>query len=122
MATQYEVKGFLKHFEEDSFSEGCLPHTGGMTSDSTLHWAAADIPGLIEQLRVFTGADKEGVLLDSCGEAGRVDCLLLEDAEGTPASQSQVDRWKQGDLKLYAVTYSFNIERVTRETVSLKGV
>lgn len=120
MKQNYDVTGWTKFGEEDDYKEGCLPetgfsHTGGDT------FSAHSIDGIVEKVLAFTGFDKKDdpVLLDSCDEPGRIDIQGLENADGIPASAREIKEWKRGKIKLWSVTYTFDVEKVTRKKVKL---
>ena len=114
---QYEVQGWAKFIEEDNYDHGCIGQTQYNTGNDS--FSADTIPALVDKCRAFCGADPEGVLLDSCEEEGRLDIQVTEDDNGTPASASQIEDWKRGELRLWLACYTFTVERVERETVSL---
>ena len=119
MKAQYEARGWIKHAEEDIYACGCQPDTGSIF-DGSDRFQAATIPELIESLMSFTGCnDRESVLLNSCDEPGRVDIQTMETEEGYPATESDIATWKQGHKRLWLATYTFHVEKVTRETVSI---
>jgi hypothetical protein len=49
-------------------------------------------------------------------EDGRITTSLLVDSENIPASESQIEIWKKGELKLYTANYDFYIRLVSRKT------
>lgn len=113
----YEVNGWRKFTEEDSYKHGCIGdahYDGGKDT-----FTADTVPELVEKCRAFCGGTVDGVLLDSCDEDGRLDIQVTEDDDATPASESQIEAWKRGELRLLAACYTFTVELVTRETVQL---
>lgn len=115
----YETKGCLKFWEEDRYSEGCVPNSGSCCwIDYPMQ---ADTLGeLLEKINCFTSnSDEDAILLDACEEEGRVDIQVLETEESYPPSPAQLQAWKEGKLKLWLCDYSFQIEKVSREKVSL---
>lgn len=118
----YEVNGYLKFWEEDVYSDGCQSDTG---SDyySPDRFSDDSLENLLTTLLEFCGTDeKENGMLDSCDEAGRFDICTLEDEQGVIASKNEIIEWKEGRQRLYAATYTFHIEKVTREKVSLQDI
>lgn len=122
MKTQYEVTGWIKFSEEDDFNEGCQPDTTTTTQGDDI-FKAATVKELIAKIVAFLGLDNDddAVELDTCDEPGRVDISQTEDEDGTRASERDLEKWKQGKIKLFYATYSFHVEKVTRETVRLEG-
>jgi len=115
-----EVNNLLKFGEEDNFKEGCLPETG-FSHDVDISFKAEIQEELIQKICDFLGIDnnKENYLINSCDEKGRIDFQLMEDRDSIPASNIQIDNWKQGNMKLYYVCYSAYIEEVTRKEAFL---
>lgn len=121
MVTRYEVDGWTKSIEEDSYKQGCLPDSYHEYSGSDT-WTADTIEQLIAALWVFVPFPTHGdaVDLNACDVDGRIDISGHENAYGSePTGQEWAD-WKRGTCKLYYVTYTFYVERVTRETVRLR--
>ena len=117
--TKYEINGWFKFAEQDHWEEGCDPDTGFSFSGDD-RYRSATIEDLLKQIRDFVGVpDDYEIELDSCDEDGRVDIQVLETADGYPANDRDIEKWKKGDLALWYATYSFMIERVTREPVRL---
>lgn len=121
MTTYYQARGWAKFYEEDVYQEGCLPHTGGMIDGNEL-FKANTIDGLLKQLLDFTGGDRECLELNSCDELGRVDISIMENADGCKATRSEIEAWKQADIQLWDCIYTFQIEKITAETVNLEEI
>lgn len=116
---QYEASGWLKFYEEDIYEEGCIPKTGGMI-DGREVFTGSTIEEVIKKCMDFVGVDSmDSCLLDSCEEDGRLDIQTLETDGSITANDSQIKQWKEGKLRLWASTYTFNIQQVTRKDVSL---
>lgn len=117
--TKYEINGWFKFAEQDDWEHGCDPETGYSVGGDD-HWSAETVEGLLRSLRHFVGVPHDyEILLDACEEDGRVDIQVLETADGYTASDRDIEKWKQGEIALWSATYSFIIERVTREPVRL---
>ena len=114
--TTYETDCFLKLAEIDIFDEGCQPDTGYQTGGD-INITGETVRELISNLLDFTGTDDYE--LNACETNGRIDIQVMENKEGTPATRSETEGWKQGNYTLYLVWYTFYIKKVTRETVSL---
>ena len=68
----------------------------------------------------FIGVDDDyEVVLDACEEDGRVDVQVLETADSYTVDAWQVEKWKRGELALWAATYTFMVEEVARTPVQL---
>lgn len=118
----YEVNGWFKFAEQDSYDEGCLPETG-FTFSGDERWSAETIPELLKKLRDFVGIDDDyEILLDSCEEDGRIDIQVMENADGyTVTSAGWFEKFKRGELALWYATYTFMVEKVERSAVNLHG-
>ena len=97
----YIVMGIEKVWEEDDYVNGCIGKQHYIKID--VSFKSVDLKGLLDKLREFTGCDD--ILLDSCEEQGRVDLQGYETVGGTAASESDVQLWREGEKRLYAVTY-----------------
>jgi len=62
---------------------------------------------LLQELLDFTNAEKDAVLLNSCGDLGRVDIQTTEKANGKRASGKDFEKFQLGEIDLYACTYTF---------------
>mgnify|MGYP000850386816 CR=1 FL=1 len=98
----YIVNGIEKVWEEDDYVNGCIGKQHYTEID--VSFKAADLKSLLDKLQGFTGCD--GVLLNSCEEQGRVDLQRHETVNGVAASESDMQLWRDGKKKLYAVTYT----------------
>jgi len=54
-----------------------------------------------------------------CGDAGRVDIQTLETDDSQSPSKAELEAWKAGKLRLWACTYTFHVQEVTRKTAQL---
>lgn len=117
MKTTYETSGWMKLAEEDSYEHGCIGKT--QYNSGTDEFSAYTIPELLKKIQRHFCIEDNGVLLDSCEEDGRLDLQCMENDDGMTASPSDMIEWRQGKLRLWAVTYTVTVERVTRETVAL---
>lgn len=118
----YEANGWLKIAEKDNYNDGC-------NTDSSIHneggdrFCAGTLKDLISQLMQFAGTDDyESVLLDSCGEDGRVDIQIMENDEGMTPSKSEMEQFKVGKRDLWLSGYIFHVEVVDRKTIPLSDI
>lgn len=119
MAKTYETKGWMKYWEEDVWSEGCMPGTGG-TNGGDETFVGRTAKELIGALQTFTQSEEpENILINSCDVRGRVDIQTLETEEGRRASPNDIARWKKGERRLFAATYIFHVKTVKRLPVCL---
>ena len=118
----YEVYGWFKSGEVDDPEHGCLPDTG-FSFGGDDRFKAETIPALISKLRDFVCVDEDyEIELDACEEDGRVDISVTETKDSYPATEKDIQRWKDGELELWYSTYSFYVKEVTRTAVRLKEV
>ena len=99
----YFVNGLLKFAEEVSYQNGRVVGTA-VSSYINITFTGKTLAALLEDLKIFTGCDD--ILLNSCDEQGRVDLQGHETADGGTASESGMQLWKDGKIKLYSVTYT----------------
>ena len=115
----FEVNGWTKHAEEDTYENGCIGKSS-FSDDRFMRFTGHTVNDLISALMEFTGVnDRDAVLLDACDEEGRIDIQLLETAEGYAASHSDIEKWRNGELRLWLVDYTFRVEQVERRRVAL---
>lgn len=122
MKTQFVADGCHKFAEQDDFARGCLP--GAETSYVDLVWQDDTLDGLLARLRAFVGisdSDTDAVSLDACEERGRVDIARTETDDGDEPTEAQKALWRKGNFRLWYCVYTFYVERVTREAVTLTG-
>jgi hypothetical protein len=112
MNTKYQINNFLKFAEEDNWKEGCDPNTTqSFMVDVSFYGATAE--EVIQKAAEYLGVEEDGILRNSCDEKGRVDFQLMEDADSTSPSKQQIKDWKKGNCRLWEVTYTANVEKVT---------
>ena len=116
----YCADGWIKWSEENSWGDGCIHGTDGEGSGSD-QFRGKTVTELIGRCMEFVGtADPNEVLLDSCGEVGRLDIQVFEDLAGTVASDAQFELWRQGKLRMWLSTYTFSVVRRTDSPVVLR--
>lgn len=108
----YESKGCLKIAELDNFEHGCHGKVQTMWID--VRASGETLDDVKTAIRDFCMCEEGALEINACAEAGRIDAQVTENAEGYPPSESELELWKAGELELYAVTYSFQFEQVTR--------
>ena len=117
----YLVNGLLKFAEEDNYQSGRVIGTAfsdcinATFTGKTLAFTGETLAALLEDLKIFTGCDD--ILLNSCNEQGRVDLQGYETADGSTASASDMQLWKDGKIKLYAVTYTAYVYKAELSTL-----
>ena len=113
----YEVNGWLKFVEEDSWENGCDGKGTSFQGSDRFH--APSVSELLEQLQDFV---YEGSMeIDPCeGEIGRVDFFRMEGASGEVLTSAEETAWRNGEGKAWYAVYTFYVEKVTREPVDLE--
>ena len=115
----YEVNGWHKYGERNTFEEGGDPDNCVSFSGNE-RWSAVTVPGLLYQLRDFVGVpDDYEIELDACDEDGRVDISVMETGESYPANDHDIALWKKGERALWCSTYTFYVQKVERKGVRL---
>lgn len=99
----YIVKNILKFSEEDDYQNGCVAGTA-VDNHISATFTSETLSGLLEALKSFTGCDD--ILLKSCEERGRVDLQGHETIKGDKATGNDYAAWKNGEKKLFHVTYT----------------
>ena len=114
MTTQYITRGLLKFAEQDDYENGCNPDTTqAIEIDCTF---TADSPDkLIKKISAFIGIDGDGIdkqIGKDLDEPGRVDFQGMECDDSTTPTKREMEQWKRGELRLWAVTYTAYIEKI----------
>lgn len=111
------ISSIIKHATITSYENGCdfdhcvgsLPQVLISTPDMAEEEAQKHI---IDQAACFIGANPSEVIYYE-EEPDRFDLQVLECEEGSPASELEIELWKEGKEKLYHCDYSFYVERIT---------
>ena len=107
------VNGMTKDSELDSYEDGI---TGECNSHYIDYRFKSDtIEDLINQIIDFTGHDD--VCLNACKEPGRIDVQGMEDCNGCKATLPEMEEWKAGNIKLWAVTYTMYVSECLPYTI-----
>ena len=81
MKSYYQVRGWMKFYEEDTYHSGCIG-TGSSNNGNDV-FTGNTVPELLDKLRCFTNVvSNRDILLDSCDEVGRIDMQTMEDDNG----------------------------------------
>jgi len=117
--TKYEARGWLKYSMQDDYSEGCDPETATCADGKEL-FSADTIPELIYKLMSFAGTlDENAVEVNACGEVGQINIQVQENGDGYTPTTTEIEDWKQNKVHLWQCDYSYLVERVTREAVTI---
>jgi hypothetical protein len=115
----YQINGWIRFSEEDTYGKGCLPNTGTMYSDNQV-FKSDSLDDLIQSILDFTGADINDVEFNACGDIGRIDISVLEDENSRHATKKQIEQWKNGEIKLWNSIYTFNANIVDSKPVNFE--
>ena len=107
-----KTTGFLVISEVDKYDDGCDPDSTQMREDDS-RFVGANDEEILEKIREYLGVEKDAILLNSCGENGRIDIQRMEDSEGCQPNKTQIQSWKKGRTVLYNVLYSTHVEQVS---------
>ena len=118
MVTYYQANGFLKHAEEDVYESGCQPDTANSYFGDMV-FTGDTVGQVIEQVKAFCGADDDGLLLNSCEEVGRLDVQVIENEQGLPLTEQEIEQWKSGEKRAWLVCYTWEVKRMAEEDVDL---
>lgn len=93
----YYIGTISKTAEEDTYKDGCI---GQITDFGDIDIIKAEtLPELISEFRSrYNGAEYDEY-------NNWVRWSILEDADATEASPSQLEKWKRGDLRLWCADY-----------------
>jgi len=117
----YETNGWFKFAEQDDWEHGCDPDTAFSYAGDEV-FKAETVEDLLKQIRSFVGvSDDYEMLMDSCETDGRVDVQVLETKDAYVATESEIEAWKRGEIKLWSAIYSFEIYEVERKAVRLNN-
>lgn len=116
---RYEVNGWFASFTVDDYERGELDEE--YTASGGEHWHADNLPALMEQLLSFAGTDDRyaAAIFDDGDEQGRIDIQTLEDEDHSTPTAGELEAWKRGEKKLWAGYYTFVVERVKRERLTV---
>lgn len=109
----FECATVHKFAERDNWELGCV-------GDCQHHAFAYSIKGntleeIKQEIAAFVGCEMEAIEVNPTGEEPwRIDAQTIENAEGYPATRSELEAFKRGEIDLWAVTYSFDFECVER--------
>jgi hypothetical protein len=114
MKVRYEVRDGLKMIEKDNYKDGVTDECSTVVVRTFLSDSSLD--KLLKRLMKDYGP---APTLNACGEPGRVDFAAQENDNSEAPTDEEIERWKAGEIDLWSVTYSFIVEKVTREAVNI---
>jgi hypothetical protein len=107
-----KTTGFLKNVEVDDFENGCDPDTSETSFDDT-RFLGENEQDIINKIKEYYQVDDDALILNSCGESGRIDIQRMENAGGCQASKKEIEEWEKGKKTLYAAYISTNVEKIS---------
>jgi len=110
----YKIKGIHKLSELDDYEKGCTGEYQNFHIDIEL--SAGSMNELADKFKEFCCADEAEK--NACDEPGRIDCQILENAEGYPLSKWEWERFKAGEIQAWAVTYTGYAKLITETEVA----
>ena len=113
MKTSYETGKGLKLATEDDYKQGEI----GQSSEYEINveFKGNSVSDVLKKISSFFDAPIEHMSFNGDGEEpGRVDVGVMENGNGDHASIQELSAWKNRKVKLWSVTYTFYIEKVTR--------
>ena len=102
--------------EKDNWQNGCEPRTEQDLQSLDDRVTANSLPELLEKLCKLYGVTPDYVLLDCCGEDGRVDIQRNENSFGSLLSPNEQKLWEAGQMDAYLAEYVYKVYRT--ESVS----
>lgn len=115
---QLELKDWTADVYEDDFEEGEGKHVNSFSGEvNKIFGSIDDLLKYIGDRITYEDAKKENF---SVNDDGRIDTSVLVDSENSPASKSEIEKWKNGELKLYNANYSFYVLLVSQKTPTVE--
>jgi len=116
--TRYETGTALKIVEIDNYLKECLPETA-QHMEVDIEFKCDTLKDLLDNIADTFDVKSSDIEINACDEPGRIDFNTLENGNGYFANNNEINEWKKGLITLYACNYSYLVEQVTRETVTL---
>lgn len=127
MKTQYVCTYVVKTAVQDDYAMGELPDTEVTTMAETANIRGDTLAELVENIGRTFCLDMEPAGLtaytdENGGGVSRLDYCRQETADCDEPTPRQVAQWKAGAFPLYAVQFSFSVERQAVSPVSTEDV
>ena len=113
MNTKYLITIVDYRVEEDNYSEGC---TGNILTDGwygTKRFVVSSKEELIKELSGHLCCREEDAASLEILEDNQYSLSWLVDKDEVPASESQIERWKNGEMNLYCADAYILIDKIT---------
>lgn len=103
----YIIDRIYKTSELYNFEQGCTGEVQEYPIDHKI--SATSKTGILAKFCEFCGTDD--VTIDPCeDDPSRIECSVMEDADGTVASEDQLEAFKLDQCQLWAVTYTAYVQ------------
>lgn len=95
-----------KLLTEDNFNQGEIGASFEDGFDYVI--AGGNLNELLGKISELTGATRAAIDVNPTGEeVNRISAYTLENEGGEVASSNEIEQWKAGEIKLFAVTWDF---------------
>lgn len=108
----YQINGFHKFSQLDNYENGCTGPSFDQYIDHRI--TAESLQDIKAACERFTG----GEMCTDMIEDSRLDFQVMETADGFPATEYELERFKVGEIELYDCTYTVYVATVTPADIS----
>ena len=120
---KYQITGIHAHIKVDDISKGLINLETKSENEyyHKLTISAKSQSKLLEKIKhhfEVDGVSKGNILLNSCGESGRIDVQRFENNSGELANAKQLEDFTEGRRTLNFATYTMHLEKVQSVTWS----
>jgi hypothetical protein len=129
MKITYACTYVEKTAEEDSYENGTVDGTFVCTMSQTDNIVAPTLVKLIYRIGNAFGLDTDDVFIPGEDDepVTHIGFNRLEDVDGNEPTESQMEGFKRGEVKLYLADYTFAIEKriedqITRDEFTRAGI
>ena len=104
------INGLTKHVELDTYQNGCIDDPTNHSMHVDVMFKAETVKGLLEQVCDFIGCSDYQINICE-DDPSRADWQLLVDENTYPASDSDLEKWRNGDKRLWNAIFTGFVER-----------
>jgi hypothetical protein len=129
MKVTYACTYVEKTAEEDNYEEGLIQGTHVCTMSESCNIVAPDLGKLIYRIGNYYCLDIDDVFIpgEEDEPVTHIGFNRLEDVDGNEPTESQMEEFKRGEVKLYLADYTFAIEKriedqITRDEFTRAGI
>ena len=119
-AFKYRAVYLSADTEEDKWGDGCQPGTRCCKMDQKISVESDSLKGLLETLAQEWGFSEEPsdgwIMMRNHDDTVRLIYQQNENADGHPLTDSERERWKKNEIKVWLADYSFAVEKAPAET------